>query len=141
MKPAEIDHWTNALEELEKFLRTFPMSKHYRETTTFRQFNEMLVAKQREMGLTEDVLKELRSIEGNEALDSVWLEISMTIDHRELMAPKYYYDLPLNYFMMDEYQKIIDAVENYTPDNAFARVATDEELFAVVQQHLGIRLH
>ena len=62
MKPAEIDHWTNALEELEKFLRTFPMSKHYRETTTFRQFNEMLVAKQREMGLTEDVLKELRSI-------------------------------------------------------------------------------
>ena len=63
------------------------------------------------------------------------------IDHREQMAPKYYYDLPLNYFMMDEYQKIIDALENYTPDNAFARVATDEELFAVVQQHLGIRLH
>lgn len=110
MNEAEISHWIGQLKAYNLFLRSVPLSKEYRDTTTFRQFAEVRKAKREELGLTDDVMADLLSIHDHEALNWAFVEIGMTVDHRELLCPSYFKDLPLNYHWMPEYDEVREAV-------------------------------
>lgn len=110
MNEAEISHWIDQLEAYNLFLRSVPLSKECRDTTTFRQFGEVRKAKREELGLTDDVMAELLSIHDHEALNWAFVEIGMTVDHRELLCPSYFEDVPLNYHRMPEYDEVREAV-------------------------------
>ena len=110
MNEAEISGWIGKLEEYNLFLRSVPLSKEYRDTTTFREFGEVHKAKREELGLTDDVMAELLSIHDHEVLNWAFVEIGMTVDHRELLCPSYFEDLPLNYHWMPEYDEVREAV-------------------------------
>jgi len=125
MNEAEISHWIDQLEAYNLFLRSVPLSKEYRDTTTFRQFGEVRKAKREELGLTDDVMAELLSIHDHEALNWAFVEIGMTVDHRELLCPSYFEDLPLNYHWMPEYDEVREAV-------AAQREADDQTLQELV---------
>lgn len=111
MNEAEISHWIGQLEAYNLFLHSVPLSKEYRDTTTFRQFAEVRKAKREELGLTDNVMAELDSIQDHEALDWAFVEIGMTLDNRELLCPSYLQDLPLNCYWMPEYDEVLEAVE------------------------------
>ena len=110
MNEAEISRWIDQLEAYNLFLRSVPLSKEYRDTTTFRQFGEVRKAKREELGLTDDVMAELNGIRDHDALNWAFVEIGMTLDNRELLCASYFEDLPLNYYWMPEYDEVREAV-------------------------------
>lgn len=111
MNEADVSYWIGQLEAYNVFLRNVPLSKEYRDTTTFRQFGEVRKAKREELGLTDDVMAQLHGIRDNQPLNWAFVEIGMTVDNRELLCPSYFEDLPLNYYWMPEYNAVREAVE------------------------------
>jgi hypothetical protein len=138
MTPDEITHWVGKMEEFNMVLHHFPLPTAYRETTTFTQFGEVFRAKRLELGLTDEIYDELNKVAraGNKDVEWAFVEIGMTLDNRELVAPTYYMDLPLNYYWMDEFKPVIDAVEDYMEKQPRGVGVPDEELLAVVHKHL-----
>ena len=131
----DIPHYVNQIELLDGWVRAFPLSEEFREKTTYRQFHELLKAKQAELGLTREVWWRLGEIEGNADLDSAWMEYGMTLDHRELVCPTYMLDLPLNAYWMDEYEPTLKAVDDYIEQQSQGPIS-DEELLEVVRKNL-----
>lgn len=132
----DIPRYAAAIDQLNAWLCTYPLTDEFRERTTYRQFHDLMKAKQQELGLTKDVWKELSDIEGNDELDSSWLEYSMTLDNRELLCPAYFLDLPLNYYWMEKYEPLIKAVDDYIDAQPSGATISDDTLLDVVRQHL-----
>ncbi|WP_303749335.1 hypothetical protein [Stenotrophomonas pigmentata] len=132
----DIPHWIERINQLNGWLCAFPMPQEYRERTTFREFHELVQAKQSELGLTPEVIAQLRDVVGNSDLDWAWQEVGMTEDNREMLCPTYFIDLPMNYYWMDEYEPVIKAVDDYMDSQPPGKNIPDEELLEVVQEHL-----
>lgn len=133
LNPPHIEHWISKLDELNTFLCVFPLPEDYRRTTTYRQFNDLVRMKERDLGLDRETYAELNQIAraGHTDLEWAFTEIGMTYDNRELLVNSYYQDLPLSFQWMDEYEPMMQAVEEYERTHP---KASDEELLAVVQQ-------
>lgn len=131
----DIPHYVKQIQQLDGWVRTFPLSDEFREKTTYRQFHELLKAKQAELGLTREVWLKLGEVEGDADLDSAWMEYGMTLDHRELICPAYMLDLPLNAYWTDEYEPTLKAVDDYIEQQPQGPLS-DEELLEVVRQNL-----
>jgi hypothetical protein len=108
--------------------------------TMYRQFHELLKAKQAELGLTREVWLKLGEIEGNAELDSAWMEYGMTLDNRELVCPTYMLDLPLNAYWMDEYEPTLKAVDDYIEQQPQGPIS-DDELLEVVRKNMPSTTH
>ena len=132
----DIPHLIEQIYRIDEWVKAFPLTKEYRESTTYREFREVLKAKQAELGLTPDVLAQLNQIRGDDELDQAWLEYGMTMDSRELMCPSYYLDLPLNYYWMDEYEPLLKAVDDFMSEQPHFQGTEDEAILEVVRKHL-----
>lgn len=51
----DIPHYVKQIELLDGWVSTYPLTEEFREKTTYRQFHELLKAKQAELGLTREV--------------------------------------------------------------------------------------
>jgi hypothetical protein len=136
-EPLDIPHYVKQIELLDGWVSTYPLTKEFREKTTYRQFHELLKAKQAELGLTREVWLKLSEIEGDSELDSAWMEYGMTLDHRELVCPTYMLDLPLNAYWMDEYEPTLKAVDDYIEQQPQGPIS-DEELLEVVRKNMPL---
>ncbi|MCR6627249.1 hypothetical protein [Pseudoxanthomonas mexicana] len=135
--PLDIPHYVKQIELLDGWVSTYPLTKEFREKTTYRQFHELLKAKQAELGLTREVWLQLSEIEGDSDLDSAWMEYGMTLDHRELVCPTYMLDLPLNAYWMDEYEPTLKAVDDYIEQQPQGPIS-DEALLEVVRKNMPV---
>lgn len=135
--PLDIPHYVKQIELLDGWVSTYPLTKEFREKTTYRQFHELLKAKQAELGLTREVWLKLSEIEGDSALDSAWMEYGMTLDHRELVCPTYMLDLPLNAYWMDEYEPTLKAVDDYIEQQPQGPIS-DDALLEVVLKNMPV---
>lgn len=131
----DIPHYVKQIELLDGWVRTFPLTDEFREKTTYRQFHELLKAKQAELGLTREVWLKLGEIEGDSDLDSAWMEYGMTLDHRELVCPTYMLDLPLNAYWMEQYEPTLKAVDAYIEKQPQGPIS-DDELLEVVRKNM-----
>lgn len=138
--PLDIPHYVKQIELLDGWVSTYPLTKEFREKTTYRQFHELLKAKQAELGLTREVWLKLSEIEGDSDLDSAWMEYGMTLDHRELVCPTYMLDLPLNAYWMDEYEPTLKAVDDYIEQQPQGPIS-DEELLEVVRKNMPLTIN
>lgn len=132
----DLPHLIEKIYELDQWLREFPMTQEYRNKTTFRQFHEILDAKQVELGLTPEVRAELNQIDGNVELDQAWLEVGMTVDSREMLCPGYFVDLPMNYYWMPEYEPALSAVEDFVNQQPIGQGIPDEAILEAVRKYL-----
>lgn len=132
----DISHWIERINQLNGWLCAFPMPQEYRERTTFREFHELVKAKQSDLGLTPEVIAQLRDVVDNPDLDWAWQEVGMTEDNREMLCPTYFKDLPMNYYWMDEYEPVIKAVDDYMDSQPPGKSIPDTELLEVVRRHL-----
>lgn len=135
--PLDIPHYVKQIELLDGWVSTYPLTKEFREKTTYRQFHELLKAKQAELGLTREVWLQLSEIEGDSDLDSAWMEYGMSLDHRELVCPTYMLDLPLNAYWMDEYEPTLKAVDDYIEQQPQGPIS-DEALLEVVRKNMPV---
>lgn len=133
----DIPYWIGQIDLLNEWLIAFPLPQEYRDRTTYREFHELVMAKQAELGLTLEVIAQLRQVEGNEDLDWAWTEVGMTEDNRELACPSYYRDFPLNYYWMPEYEAVQKAVDDFMGTQPLHQGVPDEVLLEVVQKHLA----
>lgn len=133
----DIPHYVKQIELLDGWVSTYPLTKEFREKTTYRQFHELLKAKQAELGLTREVWLQLSEIEGDSDLDSAWMEYGMSLDHRELVCPTYMLDLPLNAYWMDEYEPTLKAVDDYIEQQPQGPIS-DEALLEVVRKNMPV---
>lgn len=134
--PLDVPHWIEQIYQFNGWLHKVPISKEYREHTTFREFREQARAKQIELGLTPYVIEQLNQVKDNEALNWAWVEVGMTEDNRELVCPTYYEDLPLNYYWMPEYEPVMKAVDDFMDTQPPNQGVPDEVLLEVVRSHL-----
>lgn len=137
MTTLDIPHYVKQIQQLDGWISTYPLTDEFREKTTYRQFHELLKAKQVELGVTRDVWVKLGKIEGDEDLDSAWMEYGMTLDNRELVCPTYMLDLPLNAYWMAEYELTLKAVDDYIEQQPQGPLS-DEELLDVVRKNLPV---
>lgn len=133
----DIPHYVKQIQQLDGWVRSYPLTEEFRVKTTYRQFHELLKAKQAELGLTREVWLKLGEIEGDSDLDSAWMEYGMTLDHRELVCPTYMLDLPLNAYWMDEYEPTLKAVDDYIEQQPQGPIS-DEELLEVVRKNMPL---
>lgn len=134
--PLDIDYFIGQLYQFEKWVRELPLTKEYRERTTYREFHALRLAKRLELGLTPDVFEALLQVEDNKDLEMAWLELGMTDDHLELLCSTYELDLPLNYRWMPEYEPLIDALEKFMDTQPLYQGVEDEALLEVVRKHM-----
>lgn len=132
----ELSGYTNKLLQLNSWLISVPLTKEYRERTTFRQFYEEYDAKKQDLGLTSEIFEQLYKHEGNDDLEMALLEVGMTMDNRELMAPTYFIDLPLNYFMMPQYDALAAAVDRYIASQPMWKGIPDEDIYEAIKHLL-----
>ena len=135
---SEIDlQWcTERLLELETWVRSYPMTQEFRERTTYRQFHQLEAAKRLELGLTDAIWAAMVRLDEDPGMERAWQEFQMTLDHRELVCPTYYQDLPLNFWWMDEYDSVQQAVDDFIDHHPLGSPITDDDLIAVVQRNL-----
>ena len=134
----DIPHWIERIDLLNSWLIQFPLPEEYRERTSYREFRELVRAKQVELGLTPEVIEELRQFEDdNEDLRWAWTEVGMTEDNREMMCSSYYQDFPMNHYWMDEYEPVMKAVEDFMDIQPLNVGVPDEVLTEVVRKHLA----
>jgi hypothetical protein len=136
----DVPHYVKQIQQLDGWVRTYPLTEEFRVKTTYRQFHELLKAKQAELGLTREVWLKLGEIEGNAELDSAWMEYGMTLDNRELVCPTYMLDLPLNAYWMDEYEPTLKAVDDYIEQQPQGPIS-DDELLEVVRKNMPSTTH
>ena len=132
----DVSYWVEQINQLNGWLCSFPLPKEYRERTTYREFRELVRAKQVELGLTPEVIAQLHQVEGDPDLDWAWQEVGMTEDNREMLCPTYFEDLPLNYYWMEEYEPVIKAVDDFIEQQSAGQAISDEALAQVVRQHM-----
>ena len=133
----DIPYWIERIELLNQWLIQFPMSEEYRERTTYREFRELVRAKQVELGLTPEVIEQLRQFEdGSEDLRWAWTEVGMTEDNREMLCSTYFEDFPLNHYWMPEYEPVMKAVDDFMQAQPLYQGVSDEVLAEVVRKHL-----
>lgn len=58
----DIPDWIGQLELLNQWLIHFPLPEEYRERTTYREFRELVRAKQVELGLTPEIIEQLNRV-------------------------------------------------------------------------------
>ena len=131
----DIPHYVKQIQQLDGWVSAYPLTEEFRVKTTYRQFHQLLKAKQAELGLTREVWLKLGEIEGDSDLDSAWMEYGMTLDHRELVCPTYMLDLPLNAYWMDEYEPTLKAVDDYIEQQPQGPIS-DDELLEVVRKNM-----
>lgn len=131
----DVPHYVKQIQQLDGWVSAYPLTEEFRVKTTYRQFHELLKAKQAELGLTREVWLKLGEIEGDSDLDSAWMEYGMTLDHRELVCPTYMLDLPLNAYWMDEYEPTLKAVDDYIEQQPQGPIS-DDELLEVVRKNM-----
>ncbi len=132
----DVSHWVEQINQLNGWLCSFPLPQEYRERTTYREFRELVRAKQVELGLTPEVIAQLHQVEGDPDLDWAWQEVGMTEDNREMLCPTYFEDLPLNYYWMEEYEPVIKAVDDFIEQQPAGQAISDEALAQVVRPHM-----
>jgi len=132
----EVAHYIEQFHVLNGWACSIPNTDEFRDTTTIKQFADMLMAKRLELGLTPHVYDQLLEIEGNTELDRAWMELGMTLDNRELSGPSYFEDFPLNYYQMPEYESAINAVDDFMSKQPLFQSVSDEVLAEVVRQHM-----
>lgn len=133
----DIPYWIEQIDMLNQWLIKFPMSEEYRERTTYREFRELVRAKQAELGLTPEVIEELRKFEDDyEDLRWAWTEVGMTEDNREMLCSSYFEDFPLNHYWMPEYEAVMKAVDDFMDTQPLNVGVPDEVLAEVVRKHL-----
>ena len=133
----DVPHYVKQIQQLDGWVSAYPLTEEFRVKTTYRQFHELLKAKQAELGLTREVWLKLGEIEADADLDSAWMEYGMTLDHRELVCPTYMLDLPLNAYWMDEYEPTLKAVDDYIEQQPQGPIS-DEELLEVVRKNMPL---
>lgn len=131
-----IAHYADLINQLNAWICTYPLTTTFREQTTYREFGELIKAKQAELGLTPQIWSTLSVLHGDEQLDTAWLEYGMTLDHRELICPAYFLDLPLNAYWMRAYDPVMKAVDDYIDAQSGGASISDDVLAEVVRQHL-----
>lgn len=136
METLNVPHFVDQIYRLDKWVNELPLTQEYRERTTYRQFHDLLRAKQLELGLTPETIKQLNQVKDNEDLDRAWLEYGMTVDNLELLCPSYYEDLPLNFYWMEAYEPVLNAVEDFIDQQHDYEGSQDEALLEVVRKHL-----
>lgn len=136
MTPAEIEHWVRRLDDLNRFLHSYPLPTELRERMTFREFHAIVDAKELELGLSPEIMKELVAMRDDPAVSWAFTEIGMTYDNRELAPPSYYWDFPLNFYWMDEYEPVMKAVGDRISSQGKYVGTSDDELAEVVRQFL-----
>ncbi|RYG95983.1 MAG: hypothetical protein EON58_13075 [Alphaproteobacteria bacterium] len=136
MTPDQMSHWIVQLNGLNRFLCLFPLPKEYREQTTYREFNAVVEAKEVELGLTEDVYRDLLSMRDDPEVSWAFTEIGMTKDNREMLVPSYFEDFPLNYYWMPQYKPVRKAVDDYISSKGLYVGSSDEEVAEVVRAFL-----
>lgn len=144
MTVLDIPYWIGKLEEYNRYLCSVPLSKDYRERTTFREFWATCVAKRAELGIPEETYRELVSMRDDPDVTWAFTEIGMTQDNREMICEGHFADLPMNYYWMPEYEAVRKAVEDYWQANKpfgsyDAEVAALTEVVKRETAHIPIR--
>ena len=134
--PPDMAYFVGQIEQLDEWLRSLPMTKEYRERTTFRQFHNLVAGKKIELGLTPEVIERLHQVKDNVDLDMAWLAVGMTYDHHELLSEIYYKNLPMSFEWMPEYEPMRRAVEDFTRSQPLYQPIEDEAIREIVRRHV-----
>lgn len=103
---------------------------------TFRQFYDLMAEKKRELGIDEAEVQRLRD---DEVIDWELIEISMTLDNRELSPQHHHFDLPLDVYFMDKYKAML-ASSSANISQQPPMVPIDmAPLYDIVEKHTGTR--
>ena len=139
MSPSlNLAHYADLLNQLNAWVCTYPMTTAFRESTTYREFGQLIAAKQAELGLTPEIWSTLSHVHGDADLDTAWLEYGMTLDSREVICPSYFLDLPMNAYWMAAYDPLMKAVDDFIDTHCAGTSISDEALAEVVRQHMPV---
>jgi hypothetical protein len=128
----DIAHFVERLYALVQFIDRYPLSPEVREGMTYRQIQDVFLAKQRELGLDIESWEE--EIRENDQI-GYWLEqLGMAMDERELVTEEHHMDLPLNFNWMAEYEPMLAAEEAFWEKQKVGPVDT-APLFDIVREY------
>jgi len=132
----EVEALADKLRQLNGWIIQNRLTDEQREQITFRQFYDQMAAKKRELGIDEAEVQRLRD---DEVIDWELIEISMTLDNRELSAQHHHFDLPLNVYFMEKYEAMLAEEDAYISQQPPLVPIDMAPLYDIVEKHTGIR--
>lgn len=121
------------LQDLVRFVQTYPLTDEVRRTLTFGQFSEQLHAKAADLGVDLQCLEE--SVDEHTA--QLWRHVvGAALEERGLQAKPQHADLPLDFQLMPEYEAVRQAEAQFWERHCHGEPVDQGDLAAVIRQHM-----
>ena len=125
-----------AMQRHTQWLKSVELPTEVRRSTTYRQFFALMYSALRSDGITPAFYERLCAYRPANDLqwDEADLDNSMTFDDRNLIAPRWGRDLPIDFPYMPEYEAAASALEAYDESLPRDYLPTPEEYAAVARR-------